>query len=114
MTFGIISESDSKGRAVCQFWLQGGKHNVTPTDKITYRRESPWGPLDPPFFWEGRRPLSSPKKHSIKETLTRLGEEDRGQHGSCSLQAVSLWAEISEVESSGLHGRMEVYLVKKL
>ena len=36
MTFGIIPESDSKGRAVCQFWLQGGKHNVTPTDKITF------------------------------------------------------------------------------
>ena len=34
MTVGIIPESDSKGRAVCQFWLQGGKHNVTPTDKI--------------------------------------------------------------------------------
>ena len=50
MTFGIIPESDSKGRAVCQFWLQGGKHNVTPTDKITFRRESPWGPLDPPLF----------------------------------------------------------------
>ena len=33
MTFGIIPESDSKGRAVCQFCLQGGKHNVTPTDK---------------------------------------------------------------------------------
>ena len=43
MTTGIIPESDSKGRAVCQFWLQGGKHNMTPTDKITYRRESPWG-----------------------------------------------------------------------
>ena len=33
MTVGIIPESDSKGGAVCQFWLQG-KHNVTPTDKI--------------------------------------------------------------------------------
>ena len=33
MTVGIIPESDSKGGAVCQFWLQGGKHNVTPTDK---------------------------------------------------------------------------------
>ena len=65
MTFGIIPESDSKGRAVCQFWLQGGKHNVTPTDKITFRRESPWGPLDPPPpFWEGRRPLSSPKENT--------------------------------------------------
>ena len=57
MTFGIIPESDSKGRAVCQFWLQGGKHNVTPTDKkkITFRRESPWGPLDPPPFFLGRK-----------------------------------------------------------
>ena len=33
MTVGIIPESDRKGRAVYQFWLQGGKHNVTPTDK---------------------------------------------------------------------------------
>ena len=33
MTVGIMPESDRKGRAVCQFWLQGGKHNVTPTDK---------------------------------------------------------------------------------
>ena len=57
MTFGIIPESDSKGRAVCQFWLQGGKHNVTPTDKkkITFRRESPWGPLDPPPLFLGRK-----------------------------------------------------------
>ena len=78
MTFGIISESDSKGRAVCQFWLQGGKHNVTPTDKLP-TGESHLGDLltPPPLFWEGRRPLSSPKKHSIKETLTRLGGEDR-------------------------------------
>ena len=66
MTVGIIPESDSKGRAVSQFWLQGGKHNVTPTDKITFRRESPWGPLDPPLFWEGRRPLSSPKETQQK------------------------------------------------
>ena len=34
MTVGIMPESDRKGgRAVCQFWLQGSKHNVTPTDK---------------------------------------------------------------------------------
>ena len=67
MTVGIIPESDSKGRAVCQFWLQGGKHNVTPTDKITFRRESPWGPLDhPPPLWEGRRRLSSPKETQHK------------------------------------------------
>ena len=61
MTVGIIPESNSKGRAVYQFWLQGGKHNVTPTDKITFRRESPWGPLEPPFFGK-EGPLSSPKE----------------------------------------------------
>ena len=50
MTFGIISESDKEGRAVCQSWLPGGKHNVTPTDKNSVRRESPWVPPDPPFL----------------------------------------------------------------
>ena len=39
MTFGIIAESDRKGRAVCQFWLPGGKHNVTPTDKKSSPKE---------------------------------------------------------------------------
>ena len=62
MTFGIISESDKEGRAVCQSWLPGDKHNVTPTDKNSIRRESPWGLPDPPFLREGRRPISSPKK----------------------------------------------------
>ena len=33
MTLWIMPEFDREGRAVCQFWLQGGKHNVTPTDK---------------------------------------------------------------------------------
>ena len=50
MTFGIISESDREGRAVCQSWLPDSKHNVTPTDKNSVRRESPWGPPDPPLF----------------------------------------------------------------
>ena len=63
MTVGIIPESDREGRAVCQSWFPGGKHNVTPTDKKSVRRESPWGPpAPPPFFREGRRPLSSLKK----------------------------------------------------
>ena len=62
MTIGIIPESDRKGRAVCQSWLPGGKHNVTPTDKNSVRRGSPRGPPDPPFFREGGRPLSSLKK----------------------------------------------------
>ena len=59
MTVGIIPESNSKGRAVCQFWLQGSKHNVTPTDKIIFRRESPWGPLDPlPPLFLGRKEIT--------------------------------------------------------
>ena len=53
MTLWIMPEFDREGTAVCQFWLQGGKHNVTPTDKKSILRESPWGPPDPPPF--GRR-----------------------------------------------------------
>ena len=64
MTFGIISESDREGRAVCQSWLPGGKHNVTPTDSV--RQESPWGLPDSPFFREERRPPSSPKKKTAQ------------------------------------------------
>ena len=33
MTIWIMPEFDREGRAVCQFWLQGGKHHATPTDK---------------------------------------------------------------------------------
>ena len=75
MTVGIIPESDSKGRAVCQFWLQGGKHNVTPTDKITYRRGSPWGPLDPPLFLGRKETTKLPKKtqHKRDSNLARRG-----------------------------------------
>ena len=51
MTFGIIPESDREGRAVCQFWLQGGKHNVTPTDKNPSDESHPGDLLTyPPFF----------------------------------------------------------------
>ena len=52
MTLWILPEFNREGRAVCQFWLQGGKHNETPTDKRTRRQESPWGPKDPPTFRE--------------------------------------------------------------
>ena len=44
MTVGIIPETDRKGRAVCQSWLQGDKHNVTPTDKNP-SDENPLGTL---------------------------------------------------------------------
>ena len=63
MTVGFIPESDREGRAVCQSWLPGGKHNVTPTDRIP-SDESHSGDLltPPPPYREGRRPLSSLKK----------------------------------------------------
>ena len=67
MTVGIIPESDRKGRAVCQSWLPGNKHNVTPQDKNSVRRESLWGLPDPPPFWEGRRRPSSPKENSLNK-----------------------------------------------
>ena len=50
MTIGIMPESDRKGRAVCQFWLQGGKHNVTPTDKNPSDESHPWDLLTAPLF----------------------------------------------------------------
>ena len=49
MTIGIMPESDREGRAVCQFWLQGGKHNVTPTDKNPSDESHPGDLLTPPF-----------------------------------------------------------------
>ena len=96
MTFGIIPESDSKGRAVCQFWLQGGKHNVTPTDKKKLPSgESHLGDLltPPPFSWEGRRPLSFPKERPRKTSIQMLTWLEGGDpddipcchYGSCSL-----------------------------
>ena len=54
MTVGIIPESDRKGRAVCQSWLPGGKHNVTPTDKnFRQMRVTLGNSLPPPFGKEG-------------------------------------------------------------
>ena len=62
MTTGIMPESDREGRAVCQFWLQGGKHNVTPTDKNPSDESHPGDLLTPPPFEEGRRLQGSLKK----------------------------------------------------
>ena len=50
MTFGIIPESDREGRAVCQSWLPGGKHNVTPTDKNPSEESHLGDFLTPPFL----------------------------------------------------------------
>ena len=48
MTIWIISESDKKGRAVRQIWLQGGIHNETPTEK-NFPSWGTFGPPPPPF-----------------------------------------------------------------
>ena len=82
MTIGIIPESDIKGRAVCQFWLQGGKHNVTPTDKNPSDESHPGDLLiyrPPPLFWNGEDYKVPPKKQpkrTHKEILTWLGGGD--------------------------------------
>ena len=47
-----MPKSDREGRAVCQFWLQGGKHNETPTDKRTRLLRVPLGTPGPPPFRE--------------------------------------------------------------
>ena len=58
-----MPEFDRIGRAVCQFWLQGGKHNEIPTDKHEsfMALESPWVPraTPPPFLKEGVRSKGS-------------------------------------------------------
>ena len=72
MTLGIIPESDRKGRAVCQSYLQGGKHNVTPTDKNSVRQESPWGPPDPPPLFLGKEgDYKVPRKNSLNKYIKR-------------------------------------------
>ena len=68
MTFWIMPEFDREGRAVCQFWLQGGKHNVTPTDKNP-SDESHLGDLRTlHLLEEGRRLQGSPKKQPKMNT----------------------------------------------
>ena len=54
MTLRIMPESNREGRAVCQIWLQGGKHNVTPTDKNRSDESHPGDLLTPPPLRKGR------------------------------------------------------------
>ena len=55
MTIGIMPESDREGRAVCQFWLQGCKHKVTPTDKNPSDESHPGDLLTTPAPFLGRK-----------------------------------------------------------
>ena len=63
MTILIMPEFDREGRTVCQFWLQGGKHNEIPTDKKSRLFEPPWGTFGP-LFLKGRK---EGEANSIKE-----------------------------------------------
>ena len=57
MTNWIMPEYDREGWAVCLFWLQGGKHIETPTDKKNLSvRDPPWGTFGPPFSNKAYRP----------------------------------------------------------
>ena len=65
MTIWIMPEFDREGRAVCQFWLQGGKHNVTPTDK-NLSAESYLGDLRTPPLLRKEGDYKGPRKNSLK------------------------------------------------
>ena len=66
MTVGIIPESDREGRAVCQSWLLGDKHNMTRTD-INLSDESHPGDLltYPPPFLGKEGDYKVPPKNSV-------------------------------------------------
>ena len=66
MTVGIIPESDREGRAVCQSWLQGDKHNVTPTDKNLSDESHPGDLLTSPPFLGKEGDYKVPRKKSLK------------------------------------------------
>ena len=70
MTVWIMPEFDREGRAVCQFWLQGGKHNVTLTDKNP-SYESHLGDLRTPPFRRKEGDYKVPRKTSLKRTHKR-------------------------------------------
>ena len=69
MTVGIMPESDRKREGSLSVWLQGGKHNVTPTDKNPSDESHPGDLLNnPPLFGEGRRLQGSLKKQPKMNT----------------------------------------------
>ena len=63
MTVGIIPESDrEKGGQSVSPGSQAANTMRLPQIENPSDESHPGGPPDPPFFREGRRPLSSPKK----------------------------------------------------
>ena len=65
MTIWIMPAFDIEGRAVCQFWLQGSKHNVTPTDKNPSDESHPGELLTPPLLRK-EGDYKVPRKKSLK------------------------------------------------
>ena len=62
MTLWIMPEFDREGREICQFWLQGGKHNVTPTDKNPSDKSRLEDLRTPPPFWRKGGDFKVPQK----------------------------------------------------
>ena len=62
MTIWIMPAFDIEGRAVCQFWLQGSKHNVTPTDKNPSDESHPGDLLTPPPLLRKEGDYKVPRK----------------------------------------------------
>ena len=75
MTLWIMPESDREGRAVCQFWLQGGKHNETPTDKNeSFMALGNLGPPTPP-----PPPLKEGVRSNGPTTFAKVANSVKGQ-----------------------------------
>ena len=71
-----MPEFDREGWAVCLFWLQGGKHNETPTDKKKLvRKRIPLGDfrLPPPFRRKEGPRETTPNSIKQIEQDTNLG-----------------------------------------
>ena len=69
-----MPEFDRDGRVVSQFWLQGGKHNATPTDKRTRPSRAPLmssGPPPPLGRMEGTLRFPETAKNMRESNLAR-------------------------------------------
>ena len=58
----LFQNPTEKGRAVCQFWLQGSKHNVTLTDKNSSDDSHLGDLLTPPPFLGRKETTRFPEK----------------------------------------------------
>ena len=76
----IMPESDREGKAVCQFWLQGSKHNGAPTEKRIRPLRAPLGTYGPPPSFREKGGDSKLPENSLKQTKrTNLARRKRSQ-----------------------------------